>query len=548
MLMLAGMVRLVGTLFVVLFLFSPDHQNVVRAMRTSYSDIARTAMYNAETVLVGQNPVISINAACKDPTSKNPSIAWAVFPFEQKNGVGIDANTTCCTKKTLLPAGHFCSDGIVLADTVKGRVTTGSYVCNTTVMDVAFDKITHDGYWTVLTIGCTDMPIHSEFVFKSSTGYLPPDQYPLLVFHGVMSLVYLLIATVWLALTAYYWRDILKLQYWISAVILLSMLEMAMFYGWYEHSNLSGQGSKFLLGCSVFVMVAVLTISRMLVLIVCMGYGVVKPHLGEEMKKIIMFGIVYFLTAIIYWEAFYMQHAHALSLSVDENHRLQIIEFIFALPLSLLNAVCVIWIIMCLQTTKAQLKIRNQMVKYQMYNQFFYVLAVAALASVAAMVVQVVIARPSVRLDNWRSHWFDSAVWKIIFFVVLLSILFLWRPNANNKRFAYTKTSSNEDDTVSYSLMSPSYNDEMSLRLLRRDSPGAHQDETDHFVNNEDLDWVENNIPAREDEYALAYRRTSTVHYIVIMPSPIHLYIRSRMLFDDDETAEIRRLELNKME
>ncbi|KNC73248.1 hypothetical protein SARC_14190 [Sphaeroforma arctica JP610] len=251
-----------------------------------------------------------------------------------------------------------------------------------------------------------------------------------------------------------------------------------------------------------------------------MGYGVVKPHLGDDMRKVVIFGGVYFLMAIVYWEAFYMQHAHALTLSVEENYRLQLVEYIFALPLSLLNSICVIWILYCIQTTKAQLLTRNQMTKYAMYNQFFYVLIIAATACMAAMVIQIIIARPSVRMDNWRNHWFDSMIWKLIFFCVLLCILFLWRPNANNKRFAYTKTASVDDQ--SYSLVSPTYNDEMSLRLLRRGGDSG-SDAEDLFVNNaeDDLDWVEQNIPAGEED---------------------------RMLFDDDEDAEHRRLELNKME
>ncbi|KNC72950.1 hypothetical protein SARC_14489, partial [Sphaeroforma arctica JP610] len=178
---------------------------------------------------------------------------------------GIDKKNSCCNEETRLPPGHVCSNGIVLTDAVKDHVTTGNYICNGLEMDVSFTDINEDGNWFVLSMGCTDNPVHSIFVFKSSYGFLPADQYPLLLFHGIMSLVYFCIAAVWLTLTILYWRDLLKLQYWISAVIVMSMLEMAMFYGWYEHSNLTGQTSQFLLGTAVFVMVATLTLARMLV-------------------------------------------------------------------------------------------------------------------------------------------------------------------------------------------------------------------------------------------------------------------------------------------
>jgi uncharacterized membrane protein YkvI len=45
---------------------------------------------------------------------------------------------------------------------------------------------------------------------------------------------------VWFVSTFRNWREIYKLQYWIGAVLFLSMVEAAMFYGWYEYSNYHG--------------------------------------------------------------------------------------------------------------------------------------------------------------------------------------------------------------------------------------------------------------------------------------------------------------------
>lgn len=51
---------------------------------------------------------------------------------------------------------------------------------------------------------------------------------------------YVIVASVWFVAALRNWRDIYKLQYWIGAVLFVSMVETAMFYGWYEYSNYHG--------------------------------------------------------------------------------------------------------------------------------------------------------------------------------------------------------------------------------------------------------------------------------------------------------------------
>lgn len=46
----------------------------------------------------------------------------------------------------------------------------------------------------------------------------------------VMCIVYVLMAMLWLVLSACYWRDLLRIQFWIGGVIFLGMLEKAVYY------------------------------------------------------------------------------------------------------------------------------------------------------------------------------------------------------------------------------------------------------------------------------------------------------------------------------
>lgn len=49
-------------------------------------------------------------------------------------------------------------------------------------------------------------------------------------FYGAMCLVYVVLGLAWLIVSFLQWRDLLRIQFWIGGVILLGMLEKAMFY------------------------------------------------------------------------------------------------------------------------------------------------------------------------------------------------------------------------------------------------------------------------------------------------------------------------------
>jgi hypothetical protein len=55
-------------------------------------------------------------------------------------------------------------------------------------------------------------------------------------------------------------------------------------------------------------------------------------------------GALYFLAALVYWEAAYMQHAHNLGLSASEEENLVLVEKVMVFVISFLDAVVVFWV------------------------------------------------------------------------------------------------------------------------------------------------------------------------------------------------------------
>jgi hypothetical protein len=58
-----------------------------------------------------------------------------------------------------------------------------------------------------------------------------------------MCLYYSLLAIFWMIVSSIYWRQLLRIQFWVGAVILLGMMEKAMFYFEYHQANSIGYSS-----------------------------------------------------------------------------------------------------------------------------------------------------------------------------------------------------------------------------------------------------------------------------------------------------------------
>ena len=83
--------------------------------------------------------------------------------------------------------------------------------------------------------------VHMELKSSSPDGYLSITDFPLLPFYSVMCGVYVVLGLAWLTVCSLYWREILRLQFWIGGVILMGMVEKAMFTAEYQNIHNTGQ-------------------------------------------------------------------------------------------------------------------------------------------------------------------------------------------------------------------------------------------------------------------------------------------------------------------
>ncbi|KAM9809883.1 transmembrane protein 87A isoform 2-T2 [Syngnathus typhle] len=326
-------------------------------------------------------------------------------------------------------------------------------------------------------------------VMKGRHGFISITEYPLMIFYMVMCVVYILFALLWFIWAACYWKDILRIQFWIAGVIFLGMVEKAVFCAEYENTNIVGSASSGLLIFAELVSALKRTIARLLVIIVSLGYGIVKPRLGTVMHRVVGLGVLYFVFAAI---------EGVLRITGAKDSDLALLANI---PLALLDSSLCWWIFVSLAQTIKTLKLRKNPVKLSLYRHFTNTLIFAVIASIIFMGWTAKKFRLVDCQSDWIELWVEDAFWRFLFSLILLVIMFLWRPSANNQRYAFTPLIDDSDDEEIEEFVASANMAGMKLRTTKNETNGTVKSPESNTE--EDLKWVEENIPSALSDLAL---------------------------------------------
>ena len=185
-------------------------------------------------------------------------------------------------------------------------------------------------------------------VWRNPQGYLPGKMAPMMTFYGFMSLAYLALGLLWFIQFVRFWKDILQLHYHITAVIALGMCEMAFWY--FEYANFNSTGTR-PMGITIWAVTFTAvkkTVSRLLLLVVSMGYGIVLPTLGGITSRVAALGFIYFVAS----EA--LELVENLGNINDFSGKTRLF---LVLPVAILDATFIIWIFSSLSRTLEKLQV-----------------------------------------------------------------------------------------------------------------------------------------------------------------------------------------------
>ncbi|XP_036392612.1 transmembrane protein 87A isoform X2 [Megalops cyprinoides] len=348
--------------------------------------------------------------------------------------------------------------------------------------------------------------IQLEISMPGPHEYISASEWPLMIFYMVMCIIYVVLGLLWLGLSACYWRDLLRIQFWIGGVIFLGMLEKAVYYAEFQSIRYDGLSVQ---GAVVFaeILSAVKrTLARVLVIIASLGYGIVKPRLGALLHRVVGVGLLYLIFSVV---------EGILRVNSAEDD----LVLLAAIPLAVLDSALCWWIFISLAQTMKLLRLRRNVVKLSLYRHFTNTLIFAVIASVIFIIWTTKTFKFSKCQSDWRELWIDDAFWRFLFSTILLVIMFLWRPSANNQRYAFSPLVDEVSDEEKEQLMNEAF-EGVKMRGLKSETNGtAKPNKVD-----EDLKWVEENIPSSMADVALP------------------------PLLDSDEETMTTKFEMSKME
>ncbi|KAJ4842717.1 hypothetical protein Tsubulata_043630 [Turnera subulata] len=311
--------------------------------------------------------------------------------------------------------------------------------------------VTRTGMYNLYFIHCDpnlkDVVIEGKTIWKNPTGYLPGRMAPLMNFYGFMSLAFVILGVFWFTQYARFWREVFPLQNCITLVITLGMFEMALWYFDYAEFNETGIRPTGITIWAVTFGTVKRTVARLVILMVSMGYGVVRPTLGGLTSKVIMLGGTFFLASEVLE---LVENVGAVS-DLSGKARLFLV-----LPAAVLDAFFIIWIFKSLSATLNKLQARRMMVKLDIYRKFTNALAVAVIVSVGWICYELYFKSNDVYNEHWQNAWIIPAFWQVLSFSLLCVICALWAPSQNSMRYAYSDDIGEEFDR-----------DESSLTLIK---------------------------------------------------------------------------------
>lgn len=373
-----------------------------------------------------------------------------IFEAADRDNIGGSAyggqRSICCTRDLARLEG--CKQGEVIrvpsSTNIKWPIVlnvqfNGNYMY--TSMDDTVVYVTKTGMYNLFFISCDptlkDLAMSGKTVWKNPNGYLPGRMAPLMNFYITMSIAYALLSLIWFSQYVRFWEDILQLQHCIAAVIGLGLFEMVLWYFEYAHFNSTGIRPVVLTTWVVTIGAIRKTLSRLLILCVSMGYGVVRPTLGGLTTKVLLLGTTYFLASELLNVTEYVGTIN------DVAGRARVF---LVLPNALLDSFLILWIFTSLSRTLEQLQAKRSSVKLDIYRKFSNALAITVVASVAWIGYELYFKATDPFNEKWQGAWMITAFWDALAYVLLCVICYLWAPSQSSQRYAYSEEKGGDSD------------------------------------------------------------------------------------------------------
>jgi len=322
------------------------------------------------------------------------------------------------------------------------------------------------GKYVMVIANCDDMGrdvnVSGTYSWVSKHGYLPGELFGEMYFFAIITVVYFLVF-VWYALAMHCNRDsTIGIQKWILWTIFLGLLETFFNAGNYFVWNEDGVRVWFAMYSGVVLGVMKRAISRCLVVMVSLGWGVVRDTLGDQLKKIVFLGILYVgvSAACECMKIFAIDQYKTLSLNQEEE--LFDVVTILTFVVAAIDVTFYMWILDALNGTMQYLENMSQSTKLRQYLRLRCILLLSILFAVVWAIFGIVNSYMDGMLEE-QQQWAIQAAWELNYLMVLIGVSSLWRPNKYANEYAYVMelpSMASDSDDVEFETNADTISDE----------------------------------------------------------------------------------------
>jgi len=314
----------------------------------------------------------------------------------------------------------------------------------------AYYRVIEDGWYNVAFKICDEtgstekVLLDGKVGFKNPYGYVMGEMWGQIPFQFARAVTFGVLGCAFLWLFMLFKESVMTLHVAILVVFGLATFESAAWTLGYAILNEDGKPycCPFANEIVVSIVLQILrqTLTRCLLLVVALGYGIVRPHLmtGEWV-------VVGLVTALYLGSAVVARVAEVVILDSDPYGDPDDIR-LYEAPAMVMNILFLTWIYVALNSTITVLKEYKQSIKLKMYQQLLRsIIFFTVLIGCAHLVI---LGKENDVLGwPWKYEWVDDTLWEVLNLLVLCTVSFICRPSqAFHLRSDREQLSQSEDD------------------------------------------------------------------------------------------------------
>lgn len=299
------------------------------------------------------------------------------------------------------------------------------------------------GKYVIVVSNCNDevgrnLTVSGEYVWKSVHGYLPGNLFGEMYFFSALTCLYAILLA-WYGIRMSIHRDeVIPIQKWMATTIGIGLLEVFFKAGDLWVWNVDGDRFWFSLYTGVVVGVLKRALSRCLVVMLCLGWGVTCDDLGDRTTRVTALGVAYAGTSAARDVMTVLAITENEVLSTQTENDIWDAVTILTFVTAFIDVSFYMWIFDALSGTMKYLEEMNQARKLKRYLRLRMILLISVLFALVWTVFGIVDSANDQRIINEEVNgWVLSAVWEFNYLAVLVGLACLWSPEAGAKEYAY---------------------------------------------------------------------------------------------------------------